>query len=101
MKLLAGVCIANANVLAVFLRVTLIGALMQQKESDRWREGNGLRDKVFEVAATWPLPRGVENADLPAFVAALTFASLAPLCWLRDRYNHRAKARHSRAARYA
>jgi len=64
-------CDTTANVLAVFLRATLVEALMGQEGSDRWREGKSLRDKVVDVAASFPLPRGVENADFAAFVAAL------------------------------
>jgi hypothetical protein len=71
LKLLAGLCDANANVLAVWFRATFVDALLQQGRLDRWREGNSLRDRVFEVAASFPLPRGQENADLDAFVAAL------------------------------
>jgi hypothetical protein len=71
LKLLADICEANANVLAVWFRATLVEAVMQQRGSDRWREGKSLRDRVFEVAASFPLPRGVENADFAAIVAAL------------------------------
>ena len=71
LKLLAGLCDANANVLAVWFRATLVDVLLQQGRLDRWREGNSLRDRVFEVAASFPLRRGQENADLDAFVAAL------------------------------
>ena len=71
LKLLAGLCDVNANVLAVWFRAALVEILLQQGGLDRWREGNSLRDKVFEVAASFPLPRGLENADFDAFVFAL------------------------------
>ena len=71
LKLLAGLCDPNANVLAVSFRAMLVEILLRQGRLDRWREGNSLRDKVFEVAASFPLPRGLENADLDAFVFAL------------------------------
>lgn len=70
-KLLAGLCGENANVLAVFFCATLVGALIKQGRLARWREANNLHDRVFEVAANFPLPRGPENADPDAFVAAL------------------------------
>jgi|HubBroStandDraft_4_1064222.scaffolds.fasta_scaffold563484_2 hypothetical protein len=70
-KLLADRCSPNANVPAVFVRAALIDALLQQGRLDRWREGNGLVEKVFEVAATFALPRGLENVDLNALVAAM------------------------------
>jgi hypothetical protein len=80
LKLLGGLCDVNANVLAVWFRAALIETLLQQGPLEGWREGDSLRDRVFEVAASFPLPRGLENADLDAFVAALSppSAPLAP-----------------------
>jgi len=71
LKLLAGLCDKNADVLAVWFRATLVEALRKEGRLERWREGNSLRDKVFDVAAAFPLPGGPANADLGAFVAAL------------------------------
>jgi hypothetical protein len=71
LKLLASLCDPKANVVAVCFRSMLVETLLQQGRLDRWREGHSLRDKVFEVAASFPLPRGLENADIDAFVAAL------------------------------
>ena len=71
MKLLADLCSPKANTFAVFVRAALIDALLQQGRLDRWREGKSLAEKVFEVAATFSLPRGAERADLDALVAAM------------------------------
>jgi hypothetical protein len=71
LKLLAGLCASNADVLAVWFRATLVETLAQQGRLSRWREGNSLSGKVFEVAAGFPFPQGPGNADLDAFVAAL------------------------------
>jgi hypothetical protein len=71
LKLLAGLCDSNADVLAVWFRATLVQTLLQQGRLGRWREGKSLRDKVFEVAAEFQFPRGPGNADLDALVAAL------------------------------
>ncbi len=71
LKLLSGVCDVNADVLSTWLRATLVDALRQQGRLDRWREGNSFRDRVFQFAAGFPLPRGLGNADFDAFVAAL------------------------------
>lgn len=71
LKLLAGLCDKNADVLAVWFRATLVEALRKEGRLERWREVNSLRDKVFDVAAAFPLPEGPANADLGAFVAAL------------------------------
>jgi hypothetical protein len=70
-QVLAQQCNANSNVLAVFLRATLVEGLLQQGLLAKWREGNELRDCVFEVAATFPLPRGLADFDAKAFITAL------------------------------
>jgi hypothetical protein len=71
LNLFAGLCDANANVLAVWFRATLVKALLQQGQLEGWREGASLREKVFEVAASFPLPQGPESFDPDAFIAAL------------------------------
>jgi hypothetical protein len=70
-KLLAGLCDKDADVLAVWFRATLITALLKQRRLDRWREGDSLRARVFELAASFPLPQGVEHADYNGFIAAI------------------------------
>jgi hypothetical protein len=79
LKLLAGLCEANANVLAVSFRAMLVDILLQQSRLDRWRQGKNLSEKVFGVAASFPLPRGLENADPDAFIAALESSRLPSL----------------------
>jgi hypothetical protein len=69
LKLLADLCDADANVLAVWVRASLVMSLTQQEPLD----GNSPGESVFELAARFPLPRGLGNADLDAFVAALKF----------------------------
>jgi hypothetical protein len=71
LKLLAGMCDLNADVLAVWFRATFVEILLHQGLLERWREGNSLRGKVFEVAAGIPFPHGPGNADPDAFVSAL------------------------------
>ena len=71
LKLLADLCELNSDVLAVWFRAALVETLLQQGRLDPWREGNSLRGKIFEVAAGFPFPKGPENADLDALVAAL------------------------------
>ena len=70
-KLLVDLCAPNANVLAVSFRSMLITLLLHQGRLDRWRDENGLLERVFEVSANFPLPQGLENADVDALVAAL------------------------------
>jgi len=71
LHVVAGLCEQRADALAVWLRTTLIQALLLRGRLEPWRDGSGFRDKVFEVAAQFPLPKGPANADVDAFVAAL------------------------------
>lgn len=71
LNIVAGLCEQRADALAVRLRTTLIQALLLRGRLDPWLDGSGFRDKVFEVAAQFPLPKGPANADVDAFVAAL------------------------------
>jgi hypothetical protein len=57
--------------LAVFLRVALINGLLQDELLDRWRSEGGLNSRVFEVAAAFPLSRGLEDVDSGTFIRAL------------------------------
>jgi hypothetical protein len=70
-KLLTGLCDKDVDVLAVWFRATLIDVLLKQRRLDRWREGNGLSTRLFELAASFPLPRGVAYADFNGFIAAI------------------------------
>jgi hypothetical protein len=71
LNIVAGLCEPKADALAVWFRTTLIQALLQRGRLDPWRDGSSLRDKVFEVAAKFSLPKGPAEADLDAFVAAM------------------------------
>ena len=71
LHLLAGLCGPKADVLAVCFRASLIQALLQLGRLDPWRSGSAFEDKVFDVAATFPLPNGPAEADLDALVAAM------------------------------
>ena len=71
LKLLAGLCDPHANVLAVSFRAMLIASLLRQGRLGRWRQGDSLTDRVFEITASFPFPRGLEKADLDALIAAL------------------------------
>jgi hypothetical protein len=71
LKLLAGLCDPHANVLAVSSRAMLIEILLREGRLDRWRQGDSLTERVFEITASFPLPHGPEKFDLDALVAAL------------------------------
>ena len=71
LKLLAGLCDPHANVLAVWFRAALIETLHREGRLDRWRQGDSLTERVFEITASFPLPQGPEKFDLDALMAAL------------------------------
>ena len=71
LSVVAGLCGPKTDALAVWFRATLIQALLRRGRLDRWRDGSSLQDKVFEVAARFPLPKGPAEADLDALVAAM------------------------------
>jgi hypothetical protein len=71
LNIVAGLCEQKADPLAVWLRATFVRVLLQRGRLDPWRDGSTLQDKVFEVAAKFPLPNGPAQADLDAFVAAM------------------------------
>lgn len=74
MAVLAEHCSKGANVLAVFTRVQLVRALLQQGLLDAWKEGDSLRPQVFEVIAKCALAPGGEDGlkfDTEAILKAL------------------------------
>jgi hypothetical protein len=70
-RLLARHCSPGADVLVFFFRTALLQALIQQDMLNDWREGQELRHSVFEVAATFPVPKGVDGFDPNAFIDRL------------------------------
>jgi hypothetical protein len=70
-RLVAQHCSPSADVLAVFFRTALLQALIEQDMLNDWREGKEFRHSVFEAAATFPLPKGVESFDPNAFIDRL------------------------------
>ncbi len=71
-------CEEGADVAAVFFRATLINLLLDSGRLDPWRERTSLRESVYEVAARFPLPAGLQNADFDAFIATLNRAESGP-----------------------
>jgi hypothetical protein len=70
-ELIAEQCGAGADVPAVFVRVALIQYLFGAGLLDKWREGNGPTDRVFQVGATYSLEQGVQGFDPAAFIERL------------------------------
>ena len=65
-------CDASSNILAIFLRATLVESLLERGLLEDWRDGAGLRDSVFRVAATFPFSKSLSEVDCGAFVQALS-----------------------------
>ena len=60
-----------ADPIAVWARTALIGILLPQGVLENWRENDGLSKVVFEAAAAFPLPTGLQGLNPSEFVASL------------------------------
>ena len=70
-ELIAEQCGAGADVFAIFVRAALIQYLFGAGLLDKWREGNGPSDPVFQVGAAYSLEQGVQGFDPAAFMERL------------------------------
>lgn len=64
----------SADPIAVCARTALIKILLQQGVLENWRENDGLSKAVFEAAAAFPLPAGLQGLNPSEFVASLPTA---------------------------
>lgn len=62
---------SNSDPLAVFLRVSIVEHLFRQGALAEWSTGEEPARAVFECAARFPLPNGMENFDSSRFLAML------------------------------
>jgi hypothetical protein len=70
-KLVAPQCSPGPDVLAVFFRMSILQRLLEQGMLNPWREGDGLRDIVFDNAATFAVRIGSDGFDPDAFLEQL------------------------------
>jgi SAM-dependent methyltransferase len=70
-RLISERCEPRANFQAVLFRLALLQCLFQEGFLDEWREGDTLRDSVFQASATFPMELGVQGFDTSAFMARL------------------------------
>jgi len=49
----------------------LLGILLQQGVLENWRENDGFSKVVFDAAAEFPLPTGLQGLNPDEFVAVL------------------------------
>jgi hypothetical protein len=70
-KAILQVCESNsADPVAVGARTTLLRVLLEQGALENWRENDGLSKAVFDAAASFPLPTGLQGVNPSEFVAA-------------------------------
>jgi hypothetical protein len=62
---------------AVGAPTAVINILLQQGVSEKWRENDGLSKVVFEAAAAFPLPTGLQGLRPSDFVASLPKRALS------------------------
>ena len=70
-RLLEPHCGPGADVAAVSIRSFLLRACLGAGLLDDWRESTELPDRVFRVAATFPIEQGIERLNFPDFVERL------------------------------
>jgi hypothetical protein len=61
----------SADPMAVGARMMLLGTLLQQGVLENWRENDGFSKAVFDAAATFPLPTGLQGLNAKEFIAML------------------------------
>jgi preprotein translocase subunit Sec63 len=61
----------SADPIAVGARMMLLGILLQQGVLENWRESDGFSKVVFDAAAEFPLPTGLQGLNPDEFVAVL------------------------------
>lgn len=61
----------SADPVAVAARTMLLGTLLQQGALENWCEGDSLSKEVFDAAAVFPLPTGLQGLNPKEFVALL------------------------------
>lgn len=64
-------CSTQADALAVYVRATMIKLLFGQGLLREYQAGNTIPEELFQKAAVFPLPNGLQNADLSAFISEL------------------------------
>ena len=61
----------SADPVAVGARTMLLRTLLEQGVLENWRENDGLSKVVFDAAAAFPLPTGLQGLNPSEFVAVL------------------------------
>ena len=70
-SLFADRCESASNIEAIGVRAKIVATALQMGELDRWRTGDGLDDRVFEVAATCSATHTADGLEVRGFDEAL------------------------------
>ena len=70
-NLVKQLCENGSVALAAWVRMSFLDLLQRQNLLDAFRDDDGLQNTVFETAARFPLPHGLQHADVEGFMAAL------------------------------
>jgi hypothetical protein len=71
-KAILQVCESEAaDPIAVGARTMLLRTLLEQGALENWRENDSLSKEVFDAAAVFPLPTGLQGLNPNEFVALL------------------------------
>ena len=70
-KLFAERCDPASDIGAVGVRAMIVATALQMGALEKWRKGDGLDDRVFEVAATCSITRTADGLDVTDFDEAL------------------------------
>ena len=71
MEAISQICESDSDPIAVWARAAFLNMLVKHGLLEKWREEGGLRKAVFEAAAVFPLPNGLQGADFEEFITAL------------------------------
>ena len=69
----------SADPVAVGARTMLLRTILEQGVLENWRESDGLSKVVFDAAAAFPLPNGLQGLNPSEFVALLPLPGSAIL----------------------
>ena len=70
-RLFADRCDPTSDIGAIGVRAMIVATALQMGALEKWRKGDGLDDRVFEVAPTCSITRTADGLDVTDFDGAL------------------------------
>jgi hypothetical protein len=71
LRVITGQCGPDADLLASFVRATILKQLLEEGLLDAWRDGKHPNGTVFQVLASFPLPDGTAGFRSDEFIDVL------------------------------